>query len=165
MPLYMDDTVITHFDQINGTFSPCYSRGFSQERRLSICFWGCILIWAVITPVKRRLRRFSSSAVTIITGASTGECQWGCKHHNAARLHLCLSFLHLSCRYIEYFPLPSNSSSDYYFEKGASYFDSDVAAVRAAALLPRAKIITVLSDPVDRAYAWYQVHTTPCTSD
>uniref|UniRef100_A0A8C1YB76 Bifunctional heparan sulfate N-deacetylase/N-sulfotransferase 1 n=1 Tax=Cyprinus carpio TaxID=7962 RepID=A0A8C1YB76_CYPCA len=58
--------------------------------------------------------------------------------------------------YMEYFPLPSNSSSDYYFEKSASYFDSDVAAVRAAALLPRAKIITVLSDPVHRAYACYQ---------
>uniref|UniRef100_A0A8C2A9V3 Bifunctional heparan sulfate N-deacetylase/N-sulfotransferase 1 n=1 Tax=Cyprinus carpio TaxID=7962 RepID=A0A8C2A9V3_CYPCA len=58
--------------------------------------------------------------------------------------------------YMEYFPLPSNSSSDYYFEKSASYFDSDVAAVRAAALLPRARIITVLSDPVERAYAWYQ---------
>lgn len=59
---------------------------FSQERRLSICFWGCILIWAVITPVKRRLRRSSSSAVTVITGASTGACQWSCKHHNAACL-------------------------------------------------------------------------------
>uniref|UniRef100_A0A8C1F3G0 Bifunctional heparan sulfate N-deacetylase/N-sulfotransferase 1 n=1 Tax=Cyprinus carpio carpio TaxID=630221 RepID=A0A8C1F3G0_CYPCA len=59
--------------------------------------------------------------------------------------------------YMEYFPLPSNSSSDYYFEKSASYFDSDVAAVRAAALLPRAKIITVLSDPVHRAYACYQI--------
>ncbi|XP_073777219.1 bifunctional heparan sulfate N-deacetylase/N-sulfotransferase 1 isoform X1 [Danio rerio] len=58
--------------------------------------------------------------------------------------------------YMEYFPLPSNSSSEYYFEKSANYFDSDVAALRAAALLPRAKIITVLSDPVDRAYAWYQ---------
>ncbi|XP_016142573.1 bifunctional heparan sulfate N-deacetylase/N-sulfotransferase 1-like isoform X2 [Sinocyclocheilus grahami] len=58
--------------------------------------------------------------------------------------------------YMEYFPLPSNSSSDYYFEKSASYFDSDVAAVRAAALLPRARIITVLSDPVERAFAWYQ---------
>uniref|UniRef100_A0A672SH91 Bifunctional heparan sulfate N-deacetylase/N-sulfotransferase 1 n=1 Tax=Sinocyclocheilus grahami TaxID=75366 RepID=A0A672SH91_SINGR len=59
--------------------------------------------------------------------------------------------------YMEYFPLPSNSSSDYYFEKSASYFDSDVAAVRAAALLPRARIITVLSDPVERAFAWYQI--------
>uniref|UniRef100_A0A671L2Q9 Bifunctional heparan sulfate N-deacetylase/N-sulfotransferase 1 n=1 Tax=Sinocyclocheilus anshuiensis TaxID=1608454 RepID=A0A671L2Q9_9TELE len=58
--------------------------------------------------------------------------------------------------YMEYFPLPSNSSSDYYFEKSASYFDSDVAAARAAALLPRARIITVLSDPVERAFAWYQ---------
>ncbi|KAK7140938.1 hypothetical protein R3I93_015170 [Phoxinus phoxinus] len=58
--------------------------------------------------------------------------------------------------YMEYFPLPSNSSSDYYFEKGANYFDSVVAPSRAAALLPRAKVITVLSDPADRAFAWYQ---------
>ncbi|XP_067239310.1 bifunctional heparan sulfate N-deacetylase/N-sulfotransferase 1 [Chanodichthys erythropterus] len=58
--------------------------------------------------------------------------------------------------YMEYFPLPSNSSSEYYFEKSANYFDSDVAPSRAAALLPRAKIITVLSDPADRAFAWYQ---------
>ncbi|XP_048058702.1 bifunctional heparan sulfate N-deacetylase/N-sulfotransferase 1 [Megalobrama amblycephala] len=58
--------------------------------------------------------------------------------------------------YMEYFPLPSNNSSEYYFEKSANYFDSDVAPSRAAALLPRAKIITVLSDPADRAFAWYQ---------
>uniref|UniRef100_A0A8C2JU68 Bifunctional heparan sulfate N-deacetylase/N-sulfotransferase 1 n=1 Tax=Cyprinus carpio TaxID=7962 RepID=A0A8C2JU68_CYPCA len=98
----------------------------------------------------------SLHSVTIITGASTGECQWSCRHHNTARFYLFLCFFNLSCRYMEYFPLPSNSSSDYYFEKSASYFDSDVAAVRAAALLPRARIITVLSDPVERAYAWYQ---------
>ncbi|XP_067313077.1 bifunctional heparan sulfate N-deacetylase/N-sulfotransferase 1 [Pseudorasbora parva] len=58
--------------------------------------------------------------------------------------------------YMEYFPLPSKSSSDYYFEKSANYFDSDVAPSRAAALLPKAKIISVLSDPADRAFAWYQ---------
>uniref|UniRef100_A0AAR2LXC2 Bifunctional heparan sulfate N-deacetylase/N-sulfotransferase 1 n=1 Tax=Pygocentrus nattereri TaxID=42514 RepID=A0AAR2LXC2_PYGNA len=58
--------------------------------------------------------------------------------------------------YMEYFPLPSNTSSDYYFEKSANYFDSEVAAARAAALLPKAKIITVLINPAERAYAWYQ---------
>ncbi|XP_036431550.1 bifunctional heparan sulfate N-deacetylase/N-sulfotransferase 1 [Colossoma macropomum] len=58
--------------------------------------------------------------------------------------------------YMEYFPLPSNTSSDYYFEKSASYFDSEVAAARAAALLPKAKIVTVLINPAERAYAWYQ---------
>lgn len=67
-------------------------------------------------------------------------------------------FLCLLCvRYMEYFPLPSNTSSDYYFEKSANYFDSEVAAQRAAALLPKAKIITILINPADRAYSWYQV--------
>lgn len=63
----------------------------------------------------------------------------------------------LCIRYMEYFPLPSNTSSDYYFEKSANYFDSEVAAQRAAALLPKAKIITILINPADRAYSWYQV--------
>ncbi|TSQ35301.1 Bifunctional heparan sulfate N-deacetylase/N-sulfotransferase 1 [Bagarius yarrelli] len=58
--------------------------------------------------------------------------------------------------YMEFFPLPSNTSSDYYFEKCANYFDSELAAARAAALLPKAKIITVLISPTERAYAWYQ---------
>ncbi|XP_046892157.1 bifunctional heparan sulfate N-deacetylase/N-sulfotransferase 1-like [Hypomesus transpacificus] len=58
--------------------------------------------------------------------------------------------------YMEYFPLPSNASSDYYFEKSANYFDSEVAAERAAALLPKAKVITILINPADRAYSWYQ---------
>lgn len=58
---------------------------------------------------------------------------------------------------MEYFPLPSNTSSDYYFEKSANYFDSEVAAQRAATLLPKAKIITILISPADRAYSWYQV--------
>lgn len=61
---------------------------------------------------------------------------------------------------MEYFPLPSNTSSDYYFEKSANYFDSEVAAQRAAALLPKAKIITILINPADRAYSWYQVSLT-----
>ncbi|XP_018607706.1 bifunctional heparan sulfate N-deacetylase/N-sulfotransferase 1-like isoform X3 [Scleropages formosus] len=58
--------------------------------------------------------------------------------------------------YMEFFPLPSNTSSDFYFEKSANYFDSEVAAYRAAALLPKAKIITILISPADRAYSWYQ---------
>uniref|UniRef100_A0AAY4BJQ7 Bifunctional heparan sulfate N-deacetylase/N-sulfotransferase 1 n=1 Tax=Denticeps clupeoides TaxID=299321 RepID=A0AAY4BJQ7_9TELE len=58
--------------------------------------------------------------------------------------------------YMEYFPLPSNTSSDFYFEKSANYFDSEVAPRRAAALLPKAKIITILINPADRAYSWYQ---------
>ncbi|KAM6986631.1 bifunctional heparan sulfate N-deacetylase/N-sulfotransferase 1b [Aplochiton taeniatus] len=58
--------------------------------------------------------------------------------------------------YMEYFPLPSNTSSDFYFEKSANYFDSELAPRRAAALLPKAKIITILISPADRAYSWYQ---------
>uniref|UniRef100_A0AAR2IZ45 Bifunctional heparan sulfate N-deacetylase/N-sulfotransferase 1 n=1 Tax=Pygocentrus nattereri TaxID=42514 RepID=A0AAR2IZ45_PYGNA len=59
--------------------------------------------------------------------------------------------------YMEHFPLPSNTSSDFYFEKSANYFDSEVTARRAAALLPKAKIITILINPADRAYSWYQI--------
>uniref|UniRef100_A0A3B3Q647 Bifunctional heparan sulfate N-deacetylase/N-sulfotransferase 1 n=1 Tax=Paramormyrops kingsleyae TaxID=1676925 RepID=A0A3B3Q647_9TELE len=58
--------------------------------------------------------------------------------------------------YMEHFPLPSNTSSDFYFEKSANYFDSEVTSRRAAALLPKAKIITILISPADRAYSWYQ---------
>ncbi|MFT7796277.1 bifunctional heparan sulfate N-deacetylase/N-sulfotransferase 1-like isoform X1, partial [Arapaima gigas] len=58
--------------------------------------------------------------------------------------------------YMEFFPLPSNTSSDFYFEKSANYFDSEVTPHRAAALLPKAKIITILISPADRAYSWYQ---------
>lgn len=174
--IYISDTktalMFSRYCGYHGTFSPCFSFFMFQEWQLSIYFWGCILIWPVITPVKRRLRRFSSSAVTTITEASTGERQQSNKHHTRWIFTLlegrslysflcCLCILSLSCRYMEYFPLPSNSSSEYYFEKSANYFDSDVAPSRAAALLPRAKIITVLSDPADRAFAWYQVHIRP----
>lgn len=74
---------------------------------------------------------------------------------------LCMFAFVVCIRYMEYFPLPSNTSSDYYFEKSANYFDSEVAAQRAAALLPKAKIITILINPADRAYSWYQVRLNP----
>lgn len=61
------------------------------------------------------------------------------------------------CRYMEFFPIPSNTTSDFYFEKSANYFDSEVAPRRAAALLPKAKVLTILINPADRAYSWYQV--------
>lgn len=60
-------------------------------------------------------------------------------------------------RYMDFFPFPSNVSTDFMFEKSANYFDTEVAPKRAAALLPRAKIIAVLINPSDRAYSWYQV--------
>uniref|UniRef100_UPI00398EAFF6 bifunctional heparan sulfate N-deacetylase/N-sulfotransferase 1b n=1 Tax=Pristiophorus japonicus TaxID=55135 RepID=UPI00398EAFF6 len=58
--------------------------------------------------------------------------------------------------YMDFFPVPSNTSSDFFFEKSANYFDSEVAPRRAAALLPKAKIISILISPADRAYSWYQ---------
>lgn len=60
-------------------------------------------------------------------------------------------------RYMDFFPFPSNVSTDFMFEKSANYFDTEVAPKRAAALLPRAKILAVLINPADRAYSWYQV--------
>uniref|UniRef100_H3CH71 [heparan sulfate]-glucosamine N-sulfotransferase n=1 Tax=Tetraodon nigroviridis TaxID=99883 RepID=H3CH71_TETNG len=58
--------------------------------------------------------------------------------------------------YMDFFPFPSNTTTDFMFEKSANYFDTDVAPKRAAALLPRAKILAVLINPSDRAYSWYQ---------
>uniref|UniRef100_A0A8C9TLM7 [heparan sulfate]-glucosamine N-sulfotransferase n=1 Tax=Scleropages formosus TaxID=113540 RepID=A0A8C9TLM7_SCLFO len=58
--------------------------------------------------------------------------------------------------YMEFFPLPSNASTDFLFEKSAAYFDSEIAPRRVAALLPKAKILTMLINPADRAYSWYQ---------
>lgn len=58
---------------------------------------------------------------------------------------------------MDFFPFPSNVSTDFMFEKSANYFDTEVAPKRASALLPRAKILAVLTNPIDRAYSWYQV--------
>lgn len=69
----------------------------------------------------------------------------------------CSPVSHLFGRYMEFFPIPSNASTDFMFEKSANYFDTEVVPKRGAALLPRAKIITVLINPADRAYSWYQV--------
>uniref|UniRef100_A0A4W3HZT3 Bifunctional heparan sulfate N-deacetylase/N-sulfotransferase 1 n=1 Tax=Callorhinchus milii TaxID=7868 RepID=A0A4W3HZT3_CALMI len=59
--------------------------------------------------------------------------------------------------YMEFFPVPSNTSSDFFFEKSANYFDSEVSPKRVASLLPKAKIISILINPADRAYSWYQI--------
>ncbi|XP_060946926.1 bifunctional heparan sulfate N-deacetylase/N-sulfotransferase 4 isoform X1 [Limanda limanda] len=58
--------------------------------------------------------------------------------------------------YMEFFPVPSNVSTDFLFEKSANYFPSEESPRRGAALLPKAKIITLLINPADRAYSWYQ---------
>ncbi|XP_043552757.1 bifunctional heparan sulfate N-deacetylase/N-sulfotransferase 4-like isoform X1 [Chiloscyllium plagiosum] len=58
--------------------------------------------------------------------------------------------------YMNFFPIPSNMTTDFLFEKSANYFHSEDAPKRAAALLPKVKIITILINPSDRAYSWYQ---------
>ncbi|KAK2865605.1 hypothetical protein Q7C36_001661 [Tachysurus vachellii] len=58
--------------------------------------------------------------------------------------------------YMEFFPVPSNVTTDFLFEKSASYFPSEETPKRASALLPKAKILTLLINPSDRAYSWYQ---------
>ncbi|KAM9847710.1 bifunctional heparan sulfate N-deacetylase/N-sulfotransferase 2 isoform 1-T2 [Aulostomus maculatus] len=58
--------------------------------------------------------------------------------------------------YMDFFPFPSNVSTDFMFEKSANYFDTVMTPKRAAALLPRAKILAVFINPSDRAYSWYQ---------
>ncbi|NXJ79878.1 NDST4 sulfotransferase, partial [Trogon melanurus] len=58
--------------------------------------------------------------------------------------------------YMDFFPTPANITTDLLFEKSANYFHSEEAPKRAASLIPKAKIITILIDPSDRAYSWYQ---------
>ena len=43
------------------------------------------------------------------------------------------------------------------FEKSANYFDAEYAPKRAHALLPEAKLVSILINPAKRAYSWYQV--------
>ncbi|VDL19680.1 unnamed protein product [Hymenolepis diminuta] len=47
---------------------------------------------------------------------------------------------------------PSNGLN---FEKSATYFESPLAAQRMATLLPHAKVIVLLRDPLQRALSWY----------
>ncbi|XP_054717461.1 bifunctional heparan sulfate N-deacetylase/N-sulfotransferase-like, partial [Uloborus diversus] len=58
--------------------------------------------------------------------------------------------------YMNFFPVPKNSTDKYLFEKSATYFDGDLVPMRAHALLPTAKLITILISPIKRAYSWYQ---------
>lgn len=59
--------------------------------------------------------------------------------------------------YLEFFPAPVNATSHFRFEKSANYFYSEKAPKWAPSLAPKAKIITILTDPSDQAYSWYQV--------
>ncbi|KAK6621633.1 hypothetical protein RUM43_006861 [Polyplax serrata] len=59
--------------------------------------------------------------------------------------------------YMNFFPVSKNSSANYFlFEKSATYFDGEFVPRRAHALLPHAKLITILLSPAKRAYSWYQ---------
>lgn len=57
---------------------------------------------------------------------------------------------------MQFFP----EKSEVIFEKSATYFDKDLAAKQAYSLLPNAKIIIILLDPISRAHSWYQVSST-----
>lgn len=66
--------------------------------------------------------------------------------------------------YMKYFPKPSNSSNSYIFEKSAAYFDGELVPKRVKALLPRAKLVSIIIPPDRRAYSWYhhmRAHTDP----
>ncbi|KAG1678537.1 Bifunctional heparan sulfate N-deacetylase/N-sulfotransferase 1 [Nymphon striatum] len=58
--------------------------------------------------------------------------------------------------YMNFFPIPDNTTGQYLFEKSATYFDAERAPLRAHTLLPDAKLVTILIDPAKRAYSWYQ---------
>lgn len=60
--------------------------------------------------------------------------------------------------YMNFFPIQSNSTTRYMFEKSATYFDGDLVPKRVHALLPHARLVTILISPAKRAYSWYQ-HT------
>ncbi|KAL0269790.1 UNVERIFIED_CONTAM: hypothetical protein PYX00_007403 [Menopon gallinae] len=59
--------------------------------------------------------------------------------------------------YMNFFPVSKNSTANFLlFEKSATYFDGEFVPRRAHALLPHAKLITILLSPAKRAYSWYQ---------
>uniref|UniRef100_A0A915E8N8 Matrin-type domain-containing protein n=1 Tax=Ditylenchus dipsaci TaxID=166011 RepID=A0A915E8N8_9BILA len=59
--------------------------------------------------------------------------------------------------YADKFRSSSNvSSASVIFEKSANYFDSEEAPMAIQALLPGAKLIVIMINPVDRAYSWFQ---------
>ncbi|XP_065215137.1 bifunctional heparan sulfate N-deacetylase/N-sulfotransferase [Planococcus citri] len=60
--------------------------------------------------------------------------------------------------YMNFFPVVNSTSTQFLFEKSATYFDGESVPKRAHALLPSAKLVTILISPAKRAYSWYQ-HT------
>lgn len=60
--------------------------------------------------------------------------------------------------YNERFPdKRSASETAMYFEKSPPYFASPEAPMRASALVPSAKLIVMLREPMQRALSWYHV--------
>lgn len=57
------------------------------------------------------------------------------------------------------FHAPDINSSQIVFEKSATYFTHSLAPERMRMLIPNAKLIVILADPIRRAYSWYQVFT------
>ena len=47
------------------------------------------------------------------------------------------------------------------FEKSATYFDALPAAQRMASLLPQAKVVVILKEPILRVLSWYHVSCEP----
>jgi hypothetical protein len=62
--------------------------------------------------------------------------------------------------YMSFFPsaplIKGTNRSFLLFEKSANYFDYPLAPKRMSYLLPNAKLIAILLDPIQRAYSWYQ---------
>ncbi|XP_058838598.1 bifunctional heparan sulfate N-deacetylase/N-sulfotransferase [Topomyia yanbarensis] len=59
--------------------------------------------------------------------------------------------------YQNFFPVqPNGTGGRYMFEKSATYFDGELVPKRSHALLPHAKLVTILISPAKRAYSWYQ---------
>lgn len=61
--------------------------------------------------------------------------------------------------YLSKFPSrqDNNTNKIKIFEKSANYFDNEKVPERVHSLLPNAKLIVILINPVKRAYSWYQV--------
>lgn len=52
---------------------------------------------------------------------------------------------------------PTAGRASVVLEKTANYFDNDAAPASVASLVPDAKLLVILMDPVDRAFSWFQV--------
>jgi len=58
--------------------------------------------------------------------------------------------------YLDFFPPRMSNRTVTIFEKSATYFDGDKVPIRVSKLLPKARIVCILTSPGERAYSWYQ---------